>query len=1543
MLKTKFTLCLFFLFANLAYAQILPEPCDFQVEIGVGICLDPPGCIIFKANPIGGTPPYTYEWDNGKTTKNNGFFNGVNPYQGTCEVVTVTDSKGCVAVAGKIHDFVADPVYILIPDTINADGTPTNFDVSTNDVSQIANYELAQPPSFGTITFDNNGQGIYTPDPNACGSDYFRYYAFSNDCHYSDLVTVDIFNGPCAKIFLTSNDCNNACTGSAFFYNQGIFTPPLTYSWSNGGTDESIDGLCAGTTELTVTDALGASDIYQIIVDDVFMDVSINAMDEACQNTKIHLTPSYSQSPSGDLNFTWSGNGIGSYIQFDTSLIVYPGHPDSTNNIFQLILNSSNGCSDTAFHNVNVLESPYVANITEEKMLCALDTVELNATVKKGTPPYSYQWLGPQGIQSVEPNFKFPNATSAHTGLYKLFIADLNGCTAGKSEYVNVSDGLGFQLFLFPPNGTLCQGSNLRLDYGVNSGSYTPPEKVEWTGPNGYSSTEQNPIVENMQTNMAGFYTVKVTFEGDCFLVDSMEIFVSNDDAAVTDLQVTPPTECSGDDGQVTVSLSLSPPYSVFNTWTYQTETYNTNPFIFDEVSVGDYHHLEVSTPNCLLLIPVNVPNPDIPIINTTDVTCLGNDGTATVLTQNAPQVSARYKLPDVAWNDSPEGLFVDNLIPATYKVFIKDSITNCNYIEYVTINPHLDFEVIVVDTPTCDLANGSLEIIATGQATPPINFNWSNNISGNINSGLEYGWYSVTMTDGDGCQRHQNVFLPPNEPCNSLISGHAYFNFDCECAPDGDEIPYTNVRVCAENGSFRDCALTNSNGEYWLYAPNEGDYTLTANQYNNYISEACPPQSVTISNAPSIVTDADFFFCGDTITDLRVDAYCFPARPGFSQRYNFQVSHEGTSFTDTMINLTVDLDDSLDILQITPAPSFQDLTTNQITWSNYHIAFNAEQTFKIKATVNAQLGDTLITTAQITSNNIDADLTNNSTMCEQIVVGSFDPNDKLVNPLGSGDDGDILATDTMFNYTIRFQNTGTDTAFTVVVRDTLDGNVFDLSSVQPRMASHPYQLDIEGDNILVFLFENINLPDSNRTVEGSQGFVTFDINIKPDLPIGTNISNSAAIYFDYNDPIITNDVINTIDAHFYNIEGTVRTEYGDKVTNVNVLLGGNLTSAMTTNATGIFSFENLTPHENFNLNFEKNINPWNGVTTQDIVFIRKHILGLATLDSPYKLLAADVNNSGQITALDMVIIRSLILLNFTEFPNNDSWKIIDGDFVFADPTQPWASVIPEQININDLDNNREFNMIGIKMGDVNNSVQPWNLFNSETREKEGTLSFDINNQMMMEGKEYLIAFQAKDFNNLAAYQFTLNFEKDKLSFIDFEKGVLEGMEEKNLGIKYLKEGKITFAWSSKKGENIKNGEPLFFLKFKAKQKGNLSKILQINSSKTGAVAYDDDENIFDLNLNFKEKLETSNLQVLPNPFYNNAFAKINLTEEVLNAQLDLYSFDGKLVKSILPSTLLSEGEMIVPLETNNLPSGIYFLYLKTEKGNMVEKLVKIK
>ncbi len=145
---------------------------------------------------------------------------------------------------------------------------------------------------------------------------------------------------------------------------------------------------------------------------------------------------------------------------------------------------------------------------------------------------------------------------------------------------------------------------------------------------------------------------------------------------------------------------------------------------------------------------------------------------------------------------------------------------------------------------------------------------------------------------------------------------------------------------------------------------------------------------------------------------------------------------------------------------------------------------------------------------------------------CQQI-RGAYDPNDKTGYPLGKKGVGQIPENQDI-EYIIRFQNTGTDTAFTVVVKDTLP-TVLDASSIQWGASSHPYTPSFEGKNVAVFTFNNILLVDSFTNEPKSNGFVRIRIKQNLNLVKGTKIQNSAGIYFDFNPPIITNKTLHTI------------------------------------------------------------------------------------------------------------------------------------------------------------------------------------------------------------------------------------------------------------------------------------------------------------------------------------------------------------------------------------------------------------------------------
>ncbi len=141
---------------------------------------------------------------------------------------------------------------------------------------------------------------------------------------------------------------------------------------------------------------------------------------------------------------------------------------------------------------------------------------------------------------------------------------------------------------------------------------------------------------------------------------------------------------------------------------------------------------------------------------------------------------------------------------------------------------------------------------------------------------------------------------------------------------------------------------------------------------------------------------------------------------------------------------------------------------------------------------------------------------------------GAWDPNEKEASVGGVAGKETALAGQPI-DYTIHFQNPGTDTAFRVVVEDRLPASL-DAATIAPTVWSHPFSMELIGDDRLRFIFEKIMLPDSGIDQAGSQGFVRFSVGQKPGLPVGTEIRNYANIFFDANDPVRTNTSVVTVD-----------------------------------------------------------------------------------------------------------------------------------------------------------------------------------------------------------------------------------------------------------------------------------------------------------------------------------------------------------------------------------------------------------------------------
>ncbi len=173
-------------------------------------------------------------------------------------------------------------------------------------------------------------------------------------------------------------------------------------------------------------------------------------------------------------------------------------------------------------------------------------------------------------------------------------------------------------------------------------------------------------------------------------------------------------------------------------------------------------------------------------------------------------------------------------------------------------------------------------------------------------------------------------------------------------------------------------------------------------------------------------------------------------------------------------------------------------------------------------------------------------------------------------------------------------------------------------------------------------------------------------------------------------------------------ISGSVLTPWGAPMAGVGVAVSGSMVDTVTTDGSGLFSFPELPAGGTFVITPFRDGNDINGLSTFDLVLFSKHILGIDPLDSPWKIIAIDVNHSNSSTTFDIVETRKLLLGIYTAFPNNTSWRFFKSDWTFNDPTLPFQNLPPENLQFFNLqDNVPNANFLGVKTGDANNTANP--------------------------------------------------------------------------------------------------------------------------------------------------------------------------------------------------------------------------------------------
>lgn len=397
---------------------------------------------------------------------------------------------------------------------------------------------------------------------------------------------------------------------------------------------------------------------------------------------------------------------------------------------------------------------------------------------------------------------------------------------------------------------------------------------------------------------------------------------------------------------------------------------------------------------------------------------------------------------------------------------------------------------------------------------------------------------------------------------------------------------------------------------------------------------------------------------------------------------------------------------------------------------------------------------------------------------------------------------------------------------------------------------------------------------------------------------------------------------------------GTVQTEMNENVQDVMVSVNGGDQSMMT-DASGLFNF-NLPANGDYSVTAERDNDYLNGITTFDLVKLRKHILGVELLDSPYKMIAADVNNSQSISTFDMVVLRKLILQIDTEFANNTSWRFVDADYNFIDPANPWAEAFPEVINYNDLTaSDLAADFVAIKIGDLNDSATANDLLGSEDRSSNGQLVFAVADQTLNAGQTYTVDFSA-DLENVEGYQFTLNFDKNALELTNIVNGVAVA---ENFGTTFVSEGAITTSWNGTAAD--KNA---FALTFTATANVQLSEVLSISSRYVAAEAYKAGD-LLDVAIQFNNDAPVAAgfelYQNTPNPFNGVTNISFNLAEAGA-ATLRVHDVTGKVITMVRGD--YAQGLNTITMSKAQLnATGVLYYTLETANETATRKMIVIK
>ncbi|MCS6935126.1 MAG: PKD domain-containing protein [Chitinophagales bacterium] len=606
----------------------------------------------------------------------------------------------CSNTGAPVANFTATPTSVCVGKSVTftstSTGNPTSyswqFQGGTPAVSTAAN---------PTVTYNTPGTyNVTLTVSNANGSNTKTQTAY---------ITVNAL--PDVTLSVTPVACFGQSTGSVTATATG--SSPFTYAWSGGGSGPTLTNKPAGAYSVTVTDSkqCSVSATTNIPQPLTALNVSASGINASCglQNGSVTATAT---GGAGGYAYTWSNGANGETLS------------NLGAGTYQVTVTDANACTASGSVTITASTVTFVVNLNVTNATCGQNNGSIAVIGFGNQSGVTYQWSnGASGsfIGSLSP------------GTYSVTVTKPDGCTA--SSTANVLDG-GSPIQL-TPNSThaTCGSSNGSATVNVSYGQ--PPYNYAW------NTGATTPVIANLA---AGSYQVTVTDANNC--TASVIVAVSNQNAPVVNVQVTPVSCFGQSDGSATASVT-----SGSSPFTYTWSQGSTSPSV-NNLSAGNYVLTVTDASGCksIQVVTIHQPAPIVLSPAVTATTCGAANGSIVILAQGG---NGNYQF---TWSNGSTGETIANLAAGNYSVTATDS-KGCTASQSFTVGSSSPPSVsITVQSPGTPVSNdGSITAVASG-GTPPYTYNWSNGQTGPVVTNIGQGIYYLTVNDAAGCVTVQEV-----------------------------------------------------------------------------------------------------------------------------------------------------------------------------------------------------------------------------------------------------------------------------------------------------------------------------------------------------------------------------------------------------------------------------------------------------------------------------------------------------------------------------------------------------------------------------------------------------------------------------------------------------------------------------------------------------------------------------------------------------------------------------------------------------------------